>query len=133
MLVALHLAPVLRKETEEWRYPLWTFEGGYTVLNADNSDASLGGYIAQISYEDVTSFDLAGGVTIGYMVTATETDTAGAEYSYSSLPFTVQGKYLFSRHVPFYWQAGIGIHFSKLERTTEVRYNQYSDVGAIIN
>ena len=112
---------------------LWTFEGGYTLLNASQTDASLNGYSFTVTYDQINpGNELSGGVTFGYMRSTTTVDNE--EYAYSSLPLILQGKYYLAKgSVPFYLQGGFGMHISRLDRTTELLYLQFSDVGVVFN
>ena len=112
---------------------LWTFEVGSTVLNASEIDVALNGYSFTATFDQITSSkELSGGVTFGYMRSTTK--VGNEEYAYSSLPLIMQGKYfLATGSVPFYLQGGVGMHFSRLDRTTEVLYLQFSDVGLVLN
>jgi len=113
--------------------PLWTIEGGYTISNASDIDVQLTGYAFTVTYDKIIpGNELSGGVTFGYMrSTTTFTDE---EYTYSSLPLVLQGKYFVATgSVPFYLQGGIGMHFSRLDRTSELLYLQFADVGLILN
>jgi len=113
--------------------PLWTFEIGTTVLNASEIDVALNGYVFTATYDQINaSKELSGGVTFGYI--RSTTTVTNEEYTYSSLPLVLQGKYfLTSGSVPFYLQGGVGIHFSRLDRTSKVLYLQFGDVGLILN
>lgn len=112
---------------------IWSVNGGYTYLNVTESEQNLTGYAITGTFDQV-SWDLkySGGFTFGYL-RSMET-YSNAEYVYSSLPFVLQGKYyLITKKVPFYLQGGIGMHFSKLERTSEFVYTAYGDVGLVLN
>lgn len=112
---------------------IWSINGGYTYLNVTESEQNLTGYAITGTYDQV-SWDLkySGGATFGYL-RSMET-ISDVEYAYSSLPIVMQGKYyLTNKSVPFYLQGGVGIHFSQMDRTSDLLYSSLSDVGLVLN
>jgi len=112
---------------------IWTTDVGFSLLNIPDSEVSLGGYVFTATYDQL-SWDLkySGGASFGYI--RSTTTISDEEWTYSSIPLTLQGKlYLLSKEAALYLQGGIGVHFSQLARTTELLYLQFSDVGLVLN
>jgi hypothetical protein len=114
---------------------------GFTMASPEDNDNDLHGNTFSVNYE-ASNYEgnLAGGVSIGYMITSADSTTASGEtvsrlnsVSYSTFPIILYGRYLFGTdQFKGYIGAGFGIQFSNVKFYTNNAQVEGTDSGVLI-
>jgi hypothetical protein len=114
---------------------------GFTAASPEDNDNDLHGNTFSLNYESSNlDGNLAGGVSIAYMVTSADSTTASGgtanrlnSVSYNTLPVIFYGRYMFGPdQLRGYIGAGFGIQFSNARFYTDNVQTNGTDSGVLI-
>lgn len=120
---------------------LLILNAGFTWATPEDNDKELNGNTFTLSYESSNlDGDLAGGISIGYMMTSADSvNSSGATVgrlnavNYDVLPVFVYGRYMFgSDQIKGYIGGGVGIQFSSADFYRENVQIEAKDSGLLI-